>query len=490
MITLVLVCIALLLLILYAPLKPKNFPPGPPWLPFVGCAPQLKSLTKKLGFQHNVFLWLSERFKSPVVGLRLGSQSVVAVSGYHAVKQIFTREEFEGRPDTFFIRMRSMGTRKGITCTDGAHWQEQRSFAVRHLRSLGFGKSTMECMIRDEVSRAISQFDQNIGEPAFVDFAQGVMSVLWELTAGTKFSDDDPSLGRLLELMKRRARSFDMSGGVLSQFPWLRFVAPDSSGFNLLNTVNSELNAFFMETIRSHKKSHCSDEHRDLIDAYLTEIEKRKGNPESTFSDDQLVMVVLDMFVAGSTTTSTTLDFIFLYLALNPRVQEKAFAEISSVIGTQLPPSLAHQSKLPYTGAVIQEANRLSSIVPIAGPRRALRDTDLEGYSIPKDTTILINLWSLHHDSGHWGDPEEFRPERFIKKEGVLESDEWLMPFGLGRRRCLGETLAKSYIFMLVAAVVQKFVISTPTFNAIPPSLPGIIASCPKHQLVFKARNS
>jgi methyl farnesoate epoxidase / farnesoate epoxidase len=83
------------------------------WLPFVGCTPQLKKLTKKLGYQQNVFLWLSERFKSPVVGLRLGGQLVVAVSGYHAVKQIFTREEFEGRPDTFFIRMRSMGTRKG-----------------------------------------------------------------------------------------------------------------------------------------------------------------------------------------------------------------------------------------------------------------------------------------------------------------------------------------------------------------------------------------
>lgn len=88
------------------------------WLPIVGCTPQLKKLTKKLGYQQNVFLWLSERFKSPVVGLRLGGQLVVAVSGYHAVKQIFTREEFEGRPDTFFIRMRSMGTRLGAArCT-------------------------------------------------------------------------------------------------------------------------------------------------------------------------------------------------------------------------------------------------------------------------------------------------------------------------------------------------------------------------------------
>jgi hypothetical protein len=72
------------------------------------------------------------------------------------------------------------------------------------------------------------------------------MSVLWALTAGTRFGDDDLTLSKLLELMQRRARSFDMSGGILSQFPWIRFVAPEASGYTLLNTVNSQMNAFFM----------------------------------------------------------------------------------------------------------------------------------------------------------------------------------------------------------------------------------------------------
>jgi cytochrome P450 len=56
-------------------------------------------------------------------------------------------------------------------------------------------------------------------------------------------------------------------------------------------------------------------------------------------------MVVLDMFVAGSTTTSTALDFTFLYLALNPSIQEKAFAEIKNVVGAQQPPKMVDQSK-------------------------------------------------------------------------------------------------------------------------------------------------
>jgi hypothetical protein len=77
------------------------------------------------------------------------------------------------------------------------------------------------------------------------DFAPSVMSVLWALTAGSKFGVDDAALFRLLDLMQRRSQAFDISGGVLSQFPWIRFIAPDASGYTLLNTVNSELHAFF-----------------------------------------------------------------------------------------------------------------------------------------------------------------------------------------------------------------------------------------------------
>lgn len=66
-----------------------------------------------------------------------------------------------------------------------------------------------------------------------------------------------------------------------------------------------------------------------------------------------------------------------------------------------------------------------------------------------QDTTILINVWSLHHDLDHWGDPEVFRPERFINKEGVLKSDDWVMPFGLGKKKFNISTCQMNWILSI-----------------------------------------
>ncbi|KAF4524877.1 hypothetical protein B566_EDAN011207 [Ephemera danica] len=328
--------------------------PGPRWLPVVGCAPQFRNLSRELGYQHLALSYLSRLYDSPVIGLKLGGQVAVAVTGYEAVHHVLTSEEFEGRPDNFFIRLRSMGTRKGITCTDGGHWQEQRSFAT--------------------------------DEPICPDLAPSVMSVLWALIAGTQFSEDDPALARLLDLMHKRARAFDMSGGVLSQFPWIRHFAPDASGYTLLRTVNQELHAFFMGGI-----------------------------------DEQLVMVCLDMFVAGSTTTSNSLSFALLYLSCYPKVQIKIQQELDEVLGAEQLPTLADQI-------------------------------------------------------------------RFLDPTGKCMQDEWLMPFGLGRRRCLGEALARGCMFLFLASILHRFHIESSDIAPPPPPIPGITLSPPKYEIILHQR--
>jgi hypothetical protein len=78
------------------------------------------------------------------------------------------------------------------------------------------------------------------------------MSVLWALIAGNQFSEEDPTLAKLLDLMHRRTKAFDLFGGILNQFPWLRHIAPDATGYTLLKTVNSELYTFFMVRASTH----------------------------------------------------------------------------------------------------------------------------------------------------------------------------------------------------------------------------------------------
>lgn len=162
--------------------------------------------------------------------------------------------------------------------------------------------------------------------------------------------------------------------------------------------------------------------------------------------------------MAGSETTSNTLSFAILYMIKYPSIQQKVQQEIDQVTSGRWP-SLQDRPRMNYTEAVLMEVQRFVNIVPVSVPHRAMTNTTLLGYNIPKDTTILISLRSLHLDHSHWDNPHIFDPNRFLDTYGNLKRahDDWFAPFGFGKRRCLGETLAKSSLFLIFTAVLGNF---------------------------------
>jgi cytochrome P450 family 2 subfamily L len=121
--------------------------------------------------------------------------------------------------------------------TDGDLWKIHRSFVVRHLKLLGLGKKKMDELIYEEYQIMVQRmFDgENSVMPATY-IQSAVMNVMWELTAGAKFEDS-----KLLMLIKKRSTAFDMAGGLLNQIPWIRFLAPVSTGFSLIQNINQQL---------------------------------------------------------------------------------------------------------------------------------------------------------------------------------------------------------------------------------------------------------
>lgn len=113
---------------------------------------------------------------------------------------------------------------------------------------------------------------------------------------------------------------------------------------------------------------------------------------------------------------------------------------------------------MPYTEASLREILRIETLAPSSVPHRAMRDTTLAGYHIPKDTFLLAGLATLHNDKLLWGDPENFRPERFLNDNGKIDLKKDLsLPFGAGRRLCAGETFARNTMFLCIAALLQNF---------------------------------
>lgn len=241
--------------------------------------------------------WARE-YKSDILGLRLGSQNFVVAMGYKYVRECHTREEFDGRPDNFFMRLRTMGSRRGITGVDGPLWLEQRNFVTRHLRELGFARQPMDQQIEEELGELTRHLEDLKGEVAVWPgelFPINVMNVLWQFTAGYRVPRNDEKLNKLLTLLRQRSKVFDMAGGLLSQMPWIRFVASEWSGFSLVKSFNGKLYDLFMEMIKEHHANFDEEKAKDdLIYAYINEMKEKAEDKKSNFSGNFLILFLFN----------------------------------------------------------------------------------------------------------------------------------------------------------------------------------------------------
>jgi cytochrome P450 len=143
-----------------------------------------------------------------------------------------------------------------------------------------------------------------------------------------------------------------------------------------------------------------------------------------------------------------------------------------------------------YVEATMLEVLRKSSMVPLGLMHTALEDTHFKGHFIPKRTVLLFNLYQIHHDKEHWGDPETFRPERFIQADGTFKKDEHVVAFLTGKRSCPGETFAMNEFFLFLTGIMQKFRFELNPNEDFPYLGPrsGFILSPPKHELLVTDR--
>eukprot|EP00057_Strongylocentrotus_purpuratus_P022541 XP_011677015.1 PREDICTED: cytochrome P450 2U1-like [Strongylocentrotus purpuratus] len=177
--------------------------------------------------------------------------------------------------------------------------------------------------------------------------------------------------------------------------------------------------------------------------------------PQTDSPSDQWHVTVLSDFLKQQTTD--TLRWAILIAAQHPQLVHEVQKEIDDVIGGRSP-KFSDQSLMPLTGATMLEITRIRPVVPLGVPRCTSRDAVVQGYHIPKNTTVLMNLWELQTSPKYWKEPDKFNPYRFLSEDHkTIVSHRALNPFGIGLRVCLGEKLARMQLFIIFTSLLQRF---------------------------------
>ena len=168
-----------------------------------------------------------------------------------------------------------------------------------------------------------------------------------------------------------------------------------------------------------------------------------------------------DMFVGGSDTAATALQWIMAELINNPGLMHKAQDEVRrEFAGRSKVTEDGGIRNLNYMNLVIKEALRLHPPLPLLLPRECQSDNCLVlGYDVPKGTMVLVNAWAINRDPNYWGDKaEDFIPERFEQSNVDFKGTDFeYTPFGAGRRMCPGMALGLMNIELALAGMLYHF---------------------------------
>nr|XP_046227938.1 cytochrome P450 2F2-like [Scatophagus argus] len=465
--------------------RPKNFPPGPPTLPILGNLLNL-SLNNPIGDFERL-----RKCYGNIFSVYFGIKPAVIINGVHAMKEAMVTKgaDFAGRPQNILI---SHLTHKGMILADyGTCWKEHRRFALMTLKNLGLGKLSMEQRILGEIQCTMETLEKSIGTTLSpqVIFHNAASNIICQVLFGTRYDYDDNFIKVVVQCFQEISKMGNGRWAMLyNSVPMIRKLPlPFMKAFKNVETCKKLISHLITE----HKETRVPGQPRDFLDCYLDELDKR-GDDGSSFSEDRLIVFVLELHFAGTDTTSNTLLTGFLYLMTYPHIQERCQQEIDQVLEMKDHVSYDDRHNMPYMQAVIHEVQRVANAVPLSVFHRTTNDTKLMGYFLPKGTLVIQNLNSVLQEEGQWKFPQEFNPENFLNDHGEFVKPEAFMPFSAGPRMCLGEGLARMELFLIMVTLLRKFNFIWPEDAGLPDYTPisGMTLSPKPYRMKVQLRAS
>ncbi|KAM3340016.1 cytochrome 76A2 [Capsicum galapagoense] len=438
-----------------------KLPPGPPGLPIFGNMFELGTEPYKK------MACLKEKY-GPVLWLKLGTScNIMVVQTAEAAAELFKNHDtcFANRAWGDIPQVHNYCQASPALALYGPFWRFQRRICTVEMfvnkkinETVAIRRKCVDNMLK-WIEKAANSAEKGSG----IEVTRFVFLATFNMLGNLIMSKDlaDPESEEASEFFNAMKGMMEWAGltNVSDLFPFLRRFDLQSLRKKMTRDMGKamEIMSIFIKEREEERKKGTAEKRKDFLDVLL-EFEGTGKDEPAKLSEHQIKVLILEMFLTGSETTSNSVEWALTELLRHPEAMTKVKTEISKVVGPNRKFEESDIDNLSYMQAVIKESLRLHPPLPFLIPRETSQDTKFMGYYVPKGTRVLVNAWAIGRDPECWNDPMSFKPERFLGSKLDVKGQHYeLIPFGAGRRMCFGLPLGHRMMHFALGSLLHKF---------------------------------
>uniref|UniRef100_A0A667Z5H3 Cytochrome P450 3A n=1 Tax=Myripristis murdjan TaxID=586833 RepID=A0A667Z5H3_9TELE len=429
--------------------------PGPKPLPFIGTF---------LEYRKGVHVFDENCYKKygKVWGCYDGRQPVMGIMDTAMIKTILIKECY-----SVFTNRRDLGLngplRDAVSIVEDDDWKRIRS-ALSPSFTSGRLKEMYSIMLNHS-SNLVKSLCKKAEADEVIEVKEVFGPYSMDVVTSTAFSVDVDSINQpsdpFVANIKRMVK-FNFLNPLLVLVVLFPFLSPIFEKMDV-SFFPAEVLDFFYNFLKRIKADRNKNEHKSrvdfmqlMVDSQISEKTEEDKNSNKGLTDHEILSQAMIFIFAGYETSSSTMCFLAYNLATHPDIQKALQDEIDEAFPDKSRPTYEGLMQMEYLDMVFSESQRL---YPIANRLERIAKTSVEinGVTIPKGTTVMIPVYTLHREPTLWPEPEAFKPERFSKENKDNIDPSAYLPFGAGPRNCIGMRFALLMMKLGLVEVLQNF---------------------------------
>uniref|UniRef100_A0ACD5YLY7 Uncharacterized protein n=1 Tax=Avena sativa TaxID=4498 RepID=A0ACD5YLY7_AVESA len=437
----------------------RRLPPGPPGVPLLGALPLVGPAP------HTGLAALARKY-GPVMYLKMGTCGVVVASSPSAARTFLKALDarFANRPAVASAADITYGCQNMVFANYGPKWKLMRKLSSVHL--LGARAVADWARVRrDEAGRALRGIAEaaEAGRPVVVPevLVCALANIVGQITVSKRVfdaqGDESNSYKEMIVSLLTGTGLFNISDFVPA-LSWMDLQGVQAK----LRRVHNQFDGLITKLLAEHAAT-AEDRAREGRLDFVDKLRASKDDEDGeTIAEVNIKGLIFDMFTAGTDTSSIIVEWALAEMMKNPSIMARAQEELDRVVGRDRRLEESDLASLPYLQAVCKEAMRLHPSTPLSLPHFSFEACDqVDGYHVPANTRLLINIWAIGRDPDAWEDPLVFRPDRFLSgpaaKVDPMGNYFELIPFGAGRRICAGKLAGMLFVQYFLGTLVHAF---------------------------------